>query len=213
MGTDTTIPKSQPLLEWSLSLNTGFATVSMVFGASLAAAMPFIHLEVALNHLLHIRQTDYIRGYFAIWIPSLAIAICVFLLFRFFRGLSITKKILRSVAAMTIFLAPCAFWTCAYEHNGWSLDWPYKPIWCEAAVAVICVWAFLKARWEIGKWIGPIILVAHVHFWYFFHGNGLNGLNWGISHYGGPGGLLLNSAAALVWVLYIRELRQGHPVY
>ncbi len=202
-------PRSQFFLELLLSLNTGFAGMSMFFCAmGLSGEMPFIRLEVYLNHLFHIRQTDYVRGYFAIWIPSLAIALCILTLFRLSRHLSITKSSLRFVAGMTVFLSPCAIWTCAYEHIRWSLDWPYKLIWGEAALAVLCLWVFLKARWAIGKWIGISAFVAHSLFWYFFLSGTLNGLNWGIPHYAGPAGLLLGTSAAFAWELYIWELRQ-----
>jgi len=197
-------------MELLLSLNTAFAGMSMLFCISRSAALPFLRLEIYLNHLLHIRQTDFIRGYFAIWIPSLIIAICILILLRLSRHLRVTRTFLRSVAGMAIFLSPCAIWTCAYEHNGWSLEWPYKPIWGEAALAVVCLWAFVNLRWVIGKWVGLFVFLAHSLFWYLFHSNGLFGLNWGIPHYAGPAGLTLGISAAFAWELYIRELRTVH---
>lgn len=112
---------SRFLLEVFFSIHIGYAGVSMVFCAIPSASIPFAHLEVYLNHLLHIRQTDYIRGYFEFWIPSLISALCIWSLFRLSRRLSFTKEILRSAAGVAILLCPSAIWTCAYERNGWSL--------------------------------------------------------------------------------------------
>jgi len=131
-------------------------------------------------------------------------------LLRLSRNLNVARTFLRSVAGMTIFLSPCVIWTFAYEQQSrWSLDWPYRPIWGEAVLAVGCLWAFLNVRWAIGKWVGLFGLVAHTLFWYFFLTNGLYGLNWSIPHYAGPAGLTLGIFAASVWELYIRELRMG----
>jgi hypothetical protein len=201
------MPISQRPLELLLSLNTAFAGMSILFCISPSAALPFLRLEIQVNHLLHIRQTDYIRGYFAIWIPSLAVASCIFILLLLLRNLSVSKKLLRSVAGMTIFLSPCAIWTCAFEHNGWSLDWPYKSVWGEAALAVICLWAFLHSPWVVGKWIGLLAFIAHALFWYFFLSTSFYGLNWGLPHYAGPAGLVLGISAAFIWEIYIRQLR------
>ena len=68
------------LAEILFCVNAGFAATSVMFCLSLSACLPFLHLEVYLNHLLGIRQTDFIRGYFAIWIPSLIVAACIWTL-------------------------------------------------------------------------------------------------------------------------------------
>jgi hypothetical protein len=198
------------LAEALFSLNAAFAATSLIFTASLSAALPFLRLEVSLNHLLGIRQTDYIRGYFTVWIPSLAIAACILILLQASRNLNVARIFLRSVAGVTIFLSPCVVWTGLYEQQSrWSLDWPYRPIWGEAVLVVGCLWAFLNVRWVIGKWIGLFTFLAHTLFWYFFLSDRLNGLNWGIPHYAGPAGLTLGIFAGLVWELYVRELRMS----
>jgi chromate transport protein ChrA len=192
------------------SLNTAFAGVSLIFSASLSASLPFIHLEVYLNQLLGIRQTDYIRGYFTFWIPSLVLAICLFTLLRFLSGLSLTTWIMQSVAGILILLSPAAVWTCGYEQNGWSLQWPYKLIWGEAALAVICLCIFLKGPRETSLKSGLLGLFAHYLFWYWFTGDGFRSptlFHWG-PLYGGPFGMVLGICALLVWGLYSLRTRQ-----
>ena len=90
--------KIRVLAEALFSLNTALAGISLIFCVSQSASLAFIHLEVHLNHLLSIRQTDYIRGYFTVWIPSLVLAICLLSLLRFLSGLSLAKWIMRSLA-------------------------------------------------------------------------------------------------------------------
>jgi hypothetical protein len=204
-GTKT--PLSRLLLEVFFSINIGYVGMSMVFCAIPSVSIPFAHLEVDLNHLLHIRQTDYIRGYFEIWIPSLISALCIWSLFRVTRRLSFTEEILRS-AGVAILLFPSAIWTCGYERNGWTLQWPYKPVFLEPALALICLWVFLKGPWATARWVGISAFLAHSVFWYWFASGGFHALEWGIPVYGGPAGLILDFCSTLVWGLYIRELRQ-----
>jgi hypothetical protein len=164
-----------------ISLNTAFATISKIFCASSSASLPFVHLELYLNHLLGIRQTDYIRGYFTIWIPTLVLALSLLMLSRYLIARYITGFALHAQAAMAILLSPVAVWTCRYEQNGWSLQWPYKTIWGEAALASICVGIFLMAPWEISRKMGLSALLGHCVFWYWFVSDGFhlpNSLNW-----------------------------------
>ncbi|PYX05743.1 MAG: hypothetical protein DMG88_20600 [Acidobacteria bacterium] len=182
--------------------------MSLVFCAIPSASLPFAHLEVALNQILHLRQTDLIRGHFEIWIPSLMLALCTWSLFRLARGLSLTKEVLRSAAGVVIVLCPSAIWTCGYERNGWSLQWPYKMVLSEPVLALICVWLFLTASRAAARWIGISAFLVHSLFWYWFTSDGFHSLEWGIPGYGGPAGLILGFCSALVWGLYIRELRR-----
>jgi hypothetical protein len=204
----TKTPLSRLLLEAFFSISIGYVGMSIVFCRIPSVSIPFAHLEVRLNHLLHIRQTDVIRGYFEIWIPSLISALCIWSLFRLTRGLNFTEEILRSAAGMAILLFPSAIWTCAYTRNGWTLQWPYKPVFLEAALAVICVWVFLKAKWNTARWVGISAFLAHSTFWYWFTSGGFHALEWAIPVYGGPAGLILDFCTTLVWGFYIRELRE-----
>ena len=206
----TLTPMSRLLLEVFFSINIGYAGTSTVFCAIPSASIPFAHLEVYLNQILHIRQTDYVRGYFEVWVPSLTLALCIWTVFRLSRHLSFTQEVLRSAAGVGILLCPSAIWVCMYERNGWSLQWPYKMVFVELTLALICLWMFLKAPWAAALWVGISAFLAHSLFWFWFTSDGFHGLEWGIPGYSGPAGLILGFCSALVWGLYIHELRQPH---
>jgi len=213
-GHKTTTSRMRFLAEALFSLNMAFAATSMLFGASLSASLPFIHLEVYLNHLLGITQTDYIRGYFTLWIPSLVLAICLLMLLRFLSGLRITRRIMQSVAGILILLSPTVVWTFGYElHSRWSLQWPYKVIWGEAVFAVICFCVFLRGPREVSLKLGLAGLFGHYTFWYWFAGNGFRcpwSLYWG-PVYGDLYGMVLGFSAMLVWSFYAYRTRENPP--
>src|SRR5262245_29215272 len=97
-------PYHRFLLETNSSINIGFALISFVFCIVPSTAIPFAHLEVRLNELLGIRQTDLIRGYFEFWIPSLALALCALSLLRLFGHTSFTNVILQLVSGVATIL-------------------------------------------------------------------------------------------------------------
>jgi hypothetical protein len=200
------------LVEILFSVNTGFAGMSILFSTSLSASLPFVHLEVYLNRLLGIRQTDFIRGYFTIWIPSVVVAVCVWSLLRFLIRLGVTQRLLLSVAGIMILLSPAAYWTCVYERNGWSLQWPYKTIWGEATLATVCFFVFLKGPWRAWRRIGVLAFLGHCIFWYWFTINGFRSLRWAdweMPGYGGPFGMVLGFCALMIWCFYVYESRVG----
>ena len=195
------------LLEILFSINIAFAGMTLVFCAIPSASVPFAHLEVNINHVLGIRQTDFIRGYFEIWIPSLLLALGIWSVLRAFLRTSFTTELLKTVGGATIAICPSAIWTCAYERNGWSLAWPYKTVWGEALLALICVWLFVNLPWAAARWVGTVAIFAHCFFWYWFTGGGSYGFEWGIPGYGGPCGLVVGTSAMTVWGMYVRGVR------
>jgi len=198
------------LVEALFSVNTAFAALSIAFGASLSTALPFIHLEVYLNSLLGIPQTDYIRGYLTIWIPSMIVTVCLLTLLRLLRELHVTQLVVRSIAGFMILLSPAAVWTCGYEQNGWSLQWPYKMIWGEGAAAAICIYVFLKGPWDISRRVGVLALLGHSIFWYWFTSDGFHWpirFEWGRPGYGGVFGMLVGIPALMTWGLYAYRMK------
>jgi hypothetical protein len=195
------------LAEIVFSINTGFAATSILFCASLSASLPFLHLEVSLNHLLGIRQTDFIRGCFTIWIPSLILAACIWSVVRFLSRLSFTP-VLQFLSGVTILLCPTAIWTCRLEPNGWSFQWPYKTVWGEAFLVTICLFLFLKWPSSRSREIGMMAFLGHCIFWYWFTSGGFHSLNWEMPGYDGPFGLVLGSCSLVIWGLYAYRLRE-----
>jgi hypothetical protein len=199
------------LAEILFSINTGFAATSVLFCVSFSACVPFIHLEVYLNHLLGIRQTDFIRGHFTIWIPALILATCIWTLLQFLSRLPFAP-ISQLLSGVTILLCPTAIWTCRLEPNGWSLQWPYKTVWGETLLAIICLLVFLKGPWATSRWIGLSAFLGHSVFWYWFEGNGFRLtllLNWEVPGYEGPAGMGLGFGSLLIWGLCVYRVRNA----
>jgi hypothetical protein len=203
-------PSERLLLEILFSINMAFAVMTLVFCTSPSASVPFAHLEVYVNHLLGIRQTDFIRGYFEIWIPSGLLALGIWSVLRVFSGKSLTSEALKSVAGVAIVICPSAIWACAYLRNGWSVDWPYKTILGEPLLALICVWLFITLPWAAARWVSSIGIFAHCLIWYWFLGNGSYPFEWGIPGYGGPWGFIVGAFTITAWGMYVRGVRASY---
>ena len=72
--------KSSPVLrvqyihEATFALNVAFVTMGLVFVyASYAVIRPLNQLEFSVNRSLHIRQTDYMRGYWEFFLPGVIV--------------------------------------------------------------------------------------------------------------------------------------------
>jgi hypothetical protein len=201
-------PRLRFALEILFSINIAFAGITLLFGSNPTISLLFAHLEVYINHLLGIRQTDFIRGYFECWIPSLLLALGIWIVLHVFQRTKITSELLKSVAAgAAIAICPSAIWIYAYERNGWSLDWPYKNILGELLLALICIWLFVNLRWAAARWIGAVSIVGHCLFWYWFTGGRFYGFEWGIPGYTGPYGFIVGTSAMAVWGMYVRAVR------
>src|SRR4051794_13412337 len=59
------------------SISVAFLLVNIAFLYTHALSTFFSRLETRINRLLGITQTDYIRGYFAVAIPTLALALII----------------------------------------------------------------------------------------------------------------------------------------
>src|SRR6266545_4808762 len=87
------------LLHISLfSISVAFLFVSILFLFTPTLVRVFVHLEVRLNLLLGIRQTDFIRGYFAFAIPTFVLALVICSLFLAAYSRRTTQSLLKSFA-------------------------------------------------------------------------------------------------------------------
>src|SRR5260370_23015996 len=107
-----------------LSLNVSFAIMSVVeleLEAHRGIA-PFFWLEFSINKLLHIRQTDFIRGYIAFAVSSVALALCFWLALRLSAGAEVTRRILPSLARPVVLAPPFGVWLYMYQKHGWPFS-------------------------------------------------------------------------------------------
>ena len=188
------------------ALNLAFGIVSALFYGPIAVqrlVAPFFHLERRLNQTLHIRQGDYLRGYFGFAIPTIILAGGILLLIRIFSRTRPTRHLLRFTAGLAaLFLYP-AFWFVGYGKGSPFLGGPLRG----APLEITCVLAvFLLAVY--GKkpllgWMAAFVIAGHFFFWDWIMDGGFNP-EWGIPGYLGPYGLIIAFLSAAAWLAYIR---------
>jgi hypothetical protein len=188
------------------ALNLGFGIVSaFVYGpvATQSAIAPFFHLERRLNQILHIRQGDYLRGYFGSAIPTIILAVAIFLLIRIFSGPRLTGHLLRFAAGLAaLFLYP-AFWFVGYGKGDPFVGGPIRGGTLEVACVLVAFLAasFSKKPWP--GWIAVFVVAGHFFFWDFIMDGGFNP-EWGVPGYIGPYGLIVGFLSAAAWLAYMR---------
>jgi hypothetical protein len=185
-----------------LSLHVAFVGMSMAFLASTAILAPFSRLECRINVFLHIRQTDYIRGYFSIWIPSVVVALLIWASLRALDRNEFVEEFLRSLAGIMTISAPLAFWVFYYAQTFWPVGWPYRGAPFEITAALVCALLYVSGRWEIPSWAGFSLVAAHFAFWLFAGSS-----NPSAADYSGPAGPILGFCATVAWGAYVRRLR------
>lgn len=188
------------LWEVCFSLHLAFAGMSVVLIASETMPTLFGRMESRINNFLHISQTDFIRGYFGIWVPTVLGAFLIWILLRAFHRGRYTQEFLRSVAGLITILTPPTFWVVVYVHMSWSFAARYRSV-IEVTTALVCTLLFLSGKRRVPTWIGFIFLIAHYAFWYYIPGS-----EHGRPSYLGPFGPLLGLCSAVVWFLYASRL-------
>jgi hypothetical protein len=184
------------------ALNTACAIVFLALASSEKASIPFLRLEIRINHFLRIRQTDFIRGHFAFWIPALGLALSFWVVLRIFSRAELTNRLLRLFAGAAAFFLLPAVWICADPHRGWLLWPPYGPL--ELAVVIIVFLLIFCGKWSVSLSVGLVGTATHYLFWYWLF-NGLHVPSWDAAGYSGPGGIIIALGAAIAWVLASRE--------
>jgi hypothetical protein len=185
------------IYEALVALNTSCAIVFLAFSLS-RAYIPFAHLEVRVNQLLHIRQTDFVRGHFQFWIPALGLTFCTWLLFVFFLRGQRAERVLEVLVGMIAFFLLPIVWICADQSRVWLLLPPYGPVELVLAASVFLLTWY--RNWSIPIWLGVLSATVHYIFWYWLFA-GFNAPNWNAPGYGGPVGLLVGFISAVMWFL------------
>lgn len=183
------------------STSVAFLIVCTVFLFTPALRIMFIHIEVRLNEVLGIRQTDLIRGYFEFAIPTLALALVIFSVFLLSRSQKTTQTLLKSVAPFILLVAPLVYWVIYYEMVGWPFRWPYRFAPVELAVALCLLVLFLRGRpWSTPSWAIFLLFAIHFTFWYWTPST-----NPARADYSGPIAPILGFSSALAWLAYLHS--------
>ena len=183
------------LHEILFSLNVAFLGMSFVllFGPSRRPdlASPFFAMEAIINRSLHIQQTDFIRGYFAFYLPSLAVAACIWVLLRLLANTDFAHMLLKQLAGLVAILAAPGFFL--FVNNG-RLGSEMAELVPVAAIAVMC---FRNAK-ALPTWVVVVVFAAHNVFWFWQFGFRLSTFN-----YSGPLAPIACFFSATAWLLYL----------
>ncbi len=190
------------------SFNVAFFTTTIVLEHSAYLSGGFSRMESSLNVLLGIRQTDYVRGYFTILIPSMILGSLLWAVLRLLQHTRMSHEILRSVAGLVALFAIPVFWIYAFQRYGWPFGWPYRGAPFELLAVFICASLLLSRRWQFPMWSALLLLSGHYIFLWW-----LIGWNPAMPNYSGPIAPILSFCSAVVWAVYIRRLPPEETLY
>ena len=200
-GTGSTGGVARRLWEAFFSLYLAMVTVSILFTLSSEAAAPFLRTETAINRSLEIRQTDFIRGYIQLWVPTSVVALILWAILRTSSRTRLATEFLRFAAGLLTLLSPPIFWTISDWSSGGRLSMP-KTSAVESAAAFLFAVAFLRSKgWP--WWLVALVCGTHYLFWYFAGESRLEAVG-----FIGPTGSLLGLCSSVAWCFYVLSLRK-----
>jgi len=199
--TDGKVTRLGYVHEALFSANIAYVTVFAVFMAAPGVLVPLGHMEVTINRFFHIRQTDLVRGYWEVAVPSLIVTLIIWILLRISSRARFTRQLLRSAAGVGVILFPAMFWFYSRPY-GWRLIGTVA----ETSVAVGCIVLYLRGKAKrFGSLAGALLLAAHYVFWLAIFGN----LRDFPPH---PGTItpLLGFPSALAWATFHNRSPRGY---
>jgi hypothetical protein len=202
-----TVTSIRYLWEALFCLHVAFAAMSAIFISSVAMLAPFSRMEYRINELFRIPQTDFVRGYFAIWISSVLLAVLMLVPLRGCARSRCAEEFVRSVGGFITLLIPLMFWVFIYQRTFWPIGWPYEGAPFEIAITLVVTALFVSGRWGVPSWIGLLLLVLHYLYWYIAPSSDPLRPN-----YMGPFGPILGFCSAVAWATYITRIRKSGGV-
>jgi len=196
--------------EAAFSLNVALVLMAFVLQYAPSSLISNLNrLEISVNRMMHIRQTDFITGYWSFFLPGIALALCIWVFLRVFPRAKFTRRILRSEAGFIAVGAPALWWLCAtYSQShryGWS---PFSSIqFYELLAALFCIILYLYRRRSVPNWGAIFILLLHYAFWSWQFWPLFVTL---VRGWGGSAAvtLLVGLCSSLLWMLYLAHLER-----
>jgi hypothetical protein len=152
---------------------------------------------------VRVPKDSYTGGYFAFFLPALALALCIWTLLRIFSRTRLTAKILRPFAGIAALAGLPVYWLCAMYFSSHQYGWnPLTAIqFYELVVVLICVSSYLLWNWTVPLWGSLIMILLHYGFWFRQFGT-----DYLLTGYGGSITLtpIVGLSSALAWILYVR---------
>jgi hypothetical protein len=192
------------------SLNTGLmGTELAVTAGGWSWTSRLVRMEMHINYWLHIRQTDFVRGYFAFYIPSIAAALCIWALLRLTANSRLTNVVLNWIAGpLTLLALPVCWQYIASTTNLWgwygSQGWRYGASPFEAVVTLVASLVYLRGKRPLPWWTAVPLLAVHFYFW----GMPIHDISFGPSSALGP---VLGFCASLIWVVFVNQSKKAAP--
>jgi hypothetical protein len=191
------------LHEAAFSINLAWTLVAFVFLFDLGPiTRPLFGMDRAIYRYRHplppgvkfVKDT-WTEGYFAFFVPAVALGVCLWLLLRLFSRTGFARETLRTVAGVAALLGPPIWWlsfTYTDEHRyGWS---PFTAIQFYE-VALVLVFAIIY-RSRIQPNSGWVLIPVLVHYGFWFWQFGPYHYFMG---YGGPVAPATGLCASLTW--------------
>ena len=166
-------------------------------------------MDASINKLLHIRQTDLVWGYWALFLPGTALALCIWLFLRLSSRSPVTREILRSVGGIAAFTALPIYWLFARYASSHRYGWTPLRSLEFYELLLILVLLSLTLYWDrnssVPLWAGVGVILLHYGFWFWQFGT--YSLFFGNNS---PFILLpiVGFLSAVVWLLYNRAQSQ-----
>ena len=199
-------PRLRSIHEALFSVNTGLIVTQMAITAGgWSLIRPLITMEMYINYWLHIRQTDFVRGYFAFYVPATTITLCIWIALRLTSRSRLTDRLLYSMAGPLIVIAMPTYWHyMALKTNLWgwygSQSWRFGASPFEAIFVLAVIFVYLYGKWPLPWWTLLPLLAMHFFFWAMpIHEIAVVG-----SPIVAP---LVGFCASSVWIFYIEKFR------
>jgi hypothetical protein len=165
-----------------------------------------IGLEVSVHKLLHVRQTDFIEGHIAVFLPATMLAILLSYGVRLLPGPFATWVLQTGGGLLAVTIAPL-WWLgenyAIQQQYGWN---PFQAVQAYEMLAVVVLVFF----YSFGGWVAPVwvvfsVVLAHSGFWIWQCGPYRVFIsNWQVAPFVGL-------CSGLVWVVYLQQGRRTWP--
>jgi len=212
------------LHEILFSLTAGFVgTFAVVPRLPESLRMSLYRMNRSIYDALHMQYSRDLLTYdFAFLVIGVPSALCIWAFLRLSKPSSLTREILRSVSGVTAVAALPVLWSV--EFRPWRAGWYLieTMMFFEAGLAVVCVFLYLYEKLPLPAWGSGALLVTHLVPWsreFELRGE----MFWILRSYpvrthllleflfvpyGRPITWVVACCSSVVWVLYVRRLRQ-----
>lgn len=191
----------------------GFASIliAFLFQSSPAYLMLLLYrMDRALSRFFGLLVTDFTPGYFAFCMPTLVVALCLWIIHRWTRPALRLWLLEKGAGVFAIAGAP-AFSLCttyvAYHRSGWN---PLHAVGAYEFIAVlICVWLYLRGAVFFSSWVIGGVILLHWGFWIYQYGVGfflVKGAGTWVNIL--P---LIGTVSSLMWLFYRSQNRYPPP--